>query len=571
MNNDANLNEISEVQGATPDFKAELASQLQELVPEAITDGKVDVTKLNELLSDDTADESERFGLFWPGKKRAMRAAQESTPATLKPAMNESKDWETTENVFIEGDNLEVLKVMQKHYHNSVKMIYIDPPYNTGKDFVYPDNYIEGLQSYLEYTKQLDEEGHKVSTNSETDGRYHSNWLNMMYPRLKLGRNLLTGDGVMYISIDDHEAENLKKMCHEIFGENNFLAQIVWANKEGGGGSDSTTFKVKHEYILAYAKNKDKVRIYGEEVEDDSSYPHSDEFVAERGKYKLIKLNSFSIQYSASLDYPIAAPDGAEVVPEEDGRRAIWRWSRKKYDWGVENGFIVHKQKDDGRWIIYTKQYYRVDNDNQPIVRTLPPFALIEKYSSTGATKGITELFGKTKLFDYPKPFELIVKLAEWVTKDNDLVLDFFSGSGTTAHAIMKLNANDGGTRRNIQVQLPEPSKPDSEAYKAGYKNIADLAKERVRLAGEKVKADVTKPLDVGFRAYKLADTNFTKWSTSSSVDVDALQQHLLTIRESSNDDATQEDLLAELLLKLGVSLTARAEKKEVGGLPVWS
>ena len=243
--------------GGTPDLKTELATQLAELVPEAVADGKVDVEKLKELLEGDAGDDRERFGLFWPGKKRALRAAQEPTTATLKPDFENSKDWDTTKNVFIEGDNLEVLKILQKHYHGKIKMIYIDPPYNTGKDFIYPDNYREGLATYLEWTRQVNEEGKKISTNSESEGRYHSNWLNMMYPRLKLARNLLTQDGAIFISIDDSEVENLKRLGHEIFGENNFVATMIWA---AGRKNDSRLVSVSHEYILVYARSAEQLR-----------------------------------------------------------------------------------------------------------------------------------------------------------------------------------------------------------------------------------------------------------------------------------------------------------------------
>src|SRR5690606_37734202 len=244
--------EIYETPSTTPNFRTELAAQLAELVPEAIADGKVDVEKLKELLDDDVADGVERFGLFWPGKKRAMRAAQEPTTATLKPDFENSKDWDTTQNVFIEGDNLEVLKILQKHYHAKIKLIYIDPPYNTGKDFVYPDNYKEGLDTYLEWTRQVNEEGKKVTTNAETEGRYHSNWLNMMYPRLKLARNLLTDDGAIFISIDDSEVENLKRMANEVFGESNFVGTMVWA---AGRKNDSKYISASHEYIVCFARN----------------------------------------------------------------------------------------------------------------------------------------------------------------------------------------------------------------------------------------------------------------------------------------------------------------------------
>ena len=260
-NNSALSPDIFEVPGATPHFRTELAAQLAELVPEAVADGKLDIEKLRELLADDVADGNERFGLFWPGKKRALRAAQAPTTATLKPDFVHSKDWDTTQNVFIEGDNLEVLKTLQRHYHNKIKLIYIDPPYNTGKDFVYPDNFKEGLDTYLEWTRQVNEEGKKVSTNSETEGRYHSNWLNMMYPRLKLARNLLTDDGVIFISIDDHEQDNLKKLCNEIFGEDNFVGMFKW-NRVAKAPSLSGSIRSKYEYVSAYFR-RDPIKLFG--------------------------------------------------------------------------------------------------------------------------------------------------------------------------------------------------------------------------------------------------------------------------------------------------------------------
>src|SRR5690625_2338863 len=278
--------DINATPSTTPNFQTELAEQLAELVPEAIADGKVDVTKLQELLSTDAADPTERFGLFWPGKKRALRAAQEPTTATLKPDFENSKDWDTTKNVFIEGDNLEVLKILQKHYHAKIKMIYIDPPYNTGKDFVYPDNYKEGLDTYLEWTRQVNEEGKKLSSNADTDGRYHSNWLNMMYPRLKLARNLLTDDGVILISIDDYEIDNLLKLGKEVFGESNHVATFVWKNKTGGG-NDSRDVTSEHEYCVLFARNINLVTKLTTVVDNADTYTLSDEYVAERGRYKV--------------------------------------------------------------------------------------------------------------------------------------------------------------------------------------------------------------------------------------------------------------------------------------------
>lgn len=569
--------ELNEVPRTTPDFATEAATKLAELFPEVAADGKINLDTLKTILDIDVEDSRERFGLTWPGKRDAIRAAQTATTATLMPDKENSVNWDTTQNVFIEGDNLEVLKTLQKHYYGKIKMIYIDPPYNTGNDFVYADDYTDSIGNYLELTGQTDEGG-KLSTNSESAGRFHSNWLNMMYPRLKLARNLLTQDGVIFISIGDQELDNLKKLCGEIFGEHNFLANIVWANREGGGGSDSTTFKSKHEYLLAYARSRDNSEIYGDETKEDKSYAYEDEFVEERGRYKLIKLNSFSIQYSKSMDYEIENEDGSISVPSENGRRGIWRWSRDKYEWGLRNGFIVKKKRDDGYWTIYTKQYFKVDNSGKPIVRTLPPNALVEKYSSTGATKALSALLEGTKVFDYPKPVSYLQHIMQWVTRSDDFILDFFAGSGTTAHAAMQLNAEDGGARRCISVQLPEPTEGSSEARKAGYETIADISRERIRRAGKKIlaeegaKLDVrTDTLDVGFRAYKLVDTNFTKWKANSGLSEEDLVGLFAGLTDSADDHARPEALLTEVILKLGFSLSEKIETVNIEGLEAFS
>ena len=306
------------VPSGSPDFRSELAARLADLVPEAVADGKVDVVKLRELLGSDASDEKlERFGLFWPGKRRALQAAQESTTATLIPDLENSRDWDTTGNVFIEGDNLEVLKILQRHYHGKIKMIYIDPPYNTGKDFVYPDNYKEGLASYLEWTKQVNEEGKKISTNSDTDGRYHSNWLSMMYPRLKLAKNLLTEDGVIFISIDDNEYENLKKICNEIFGENNHVATFIWKSKSGGA-NDSGEVAVDHEYILAFGKNLVNQAL---SLDPDGEVTTTYNQIDEKGRYALERLDKQNLGYVPSLDFPIIGPDGKEYVVEQKAQK----------------------------------------------------------------------------------------------------------------------------------------------------------------------------------------------------------------------------------------------------------
>ena len=357
-----------ETPSTTPNFQTELAAQLADLIPEAIADGKVDVVKLQELLGSDTADASERFGLFWPGKKRALRAAQEPTTATLRPDFENSKDWDATQNIFIEGDNLEVLKILQKHYHAKIKMIYIDPPYNTGKDFVYPDNFKEGLDTYLEWTRQVNEEGKKVSTNAETEGRYHSNWLNMMYPRLKLARNLLTSDGVIAVSIDENEVGHLRKLLDEVFGEGQFLGQLAIQNNPRGRAQDKY-FATSHEYVIAYSRTeleKGSIAISKSREQLLSEYPQEDQ----KGFYRLLGLRNSHREFGRfnrpNLYYPIyVAPSGevflepsagrVEVLPLwPDGMEGCWTWGAPK---AAAERELLYGRLAAGRMQVFVKEY----------------------------------------------------------------------------------------------------------------------------------------------------------------------------------------------------------------------
>jgi adenine-specific DNA-methyltransferase len=554
--------EIFETPSTTRNFQTQLAAQLADLIPDAIADGRVDVEKLRELLGGDVADSSERFGLFWPGKKRALRAAQEPTTATLRPDFENSKDWDTTQNVFIEGDNLEVLKVLQKHYHAKIKLIYIDPPYNTGKDFVYPDNYKEGLETYLEWTRQVNEEGKKVTTNAETEGRYHSNWLNMMYPRLKLARNLLADDGVIFMSIDDNEAANLRRLCDEVFGENNFIADAIWRSKDNSN-NDAKRFSLDHNHTLVYAKSSQWVpaRISDENKQGHFKNPDDDP----RGPYfDGNPLNSPN--YRENLIYTLTSPQGIEIEPPKNG----WRWSRDAMEEKIASGEI--RFTTDGKGI--RRRTYLNET------KGLPPSSLWIDLDRTGHNRQAKYELMKLipeDVFDTPKPVKLLKYILQLGSVGpNEIVLDFFAGSSTTAHAVMHLNAEDGGSRRFIMAQLPEPTPEKSEAREAGFKTIADISRRRIDLAGASILAESANQLDmretsldVGFRSYKLMDTNFSKWKLSSDVEEDALQQHLLSLRDSATDDATADELLTEILLKQGYSLTEAVSVAEVAGLDV--
>ncbi len=536
----------------TPDFKTELAQQLADLMPEVVADGKIDTVKLKELLADDVADETERFGLFWPGKRRALRAAQEPTTATLRPDKANSKDWDTTQNVFIEGDNLEVLKILQKHYHNKIKLIYIDPPYNTGKDFVYPDNYKEGLETYLEWTRQVNEEGKKISTNSESEGRYHSNWLNMMYPRLKLARNLLTGDGLLMISIDDNEMSHLRKVCDEVFGEHNFQCHFIWLRKTAPKGVPPINMVVtSHEYVLCYSRSP-LFRFLGlPRSLEGFANPDNDP----RGPWRNTNIKS-TVKAKADSFTIIDPSTGNEFTD-------AWAFSEAQLKTMIASGQVIFPKDRNGQ--VRAKEYFHeFKNANVPII------TFQEKYDGQATSAALEKLLGG-KLFQNPKSVELLKKLFSY-TMDSGIMLDFFSGSGSAAHAIMQLNAEDGGNRRHISVQLPEPFDPADDAAKAGFKTISELCRQRISLAGEMIASAgnaKSSRFDAGFRSFALTDTNFAKWRVSSDTDRNALEQHLFSLRESASDDATPDDLLTEILLKQGYSLTEKISDSEIAGLDV--
>ena len=565
--------DVHETPSTTPNFRTELAARLAELAPEAIADGKVDIVKLQELLDGDAADSSERFGLFWPGKKRALRAAQEPTTATLRPDPENSRDWDTTKNVFIEGDNLEVLKILQKHYHNKIKLIYIDPPYNTGKDFVYPDNYKEGLDTYLEWTRQVNEEGKKVSTNSESEGRYHSNWLNMMYPRLKLARNLLTDDGTIFVSISDHEVDNLRKLLNEVFGESNYIGQIA-VSKGTTTGQDANDIGSSIDFLLVFARRKADYTPNGLPLNDSDIARFNQE--DERGLFSTLQFRKTGTndrrEDRPNLYYPLTAPDGSEVHPiGPGGYESCWRTARAQFDTWDSQGMIVWKQDANAAYKPYVKYY--LEGRTKQVSNYWDDIEGNKKASLT-----VKELLGKG-IFTNPKPVGLIKKILHIATDLDSVVLDFFSGSATTAHAVMELNAEDGGQRRHIQVQLPEPTPEDSPARKAGYLTIAQVARKRMDRAGAQLadriaaqRSATVNSIDPGFRAYKLVDTNFAKWRLSSEIDQDALQQHLLDLRSSSSaDEATPDDLLTEILLKQGYSLTEEIVTLDISGLDMRS
>lgn len=555
---------MQQLDGKSLDIVSENVTKLKELFPEVFSEGKIDFTKLQEELGNFTEKENERYNFTWNGKQEAKRIAQTPSTGTLRPCKEESKDWDTTQNLYIEGDNLEVLKLLQKSYHKQVKMIYIDPPYNTGKDFVYKDNFRDNIKNYLELTGQVDSEGNRLSTNSDTSGRYHSDWLNMMYPRLKLARNLLKDDGVIFISIDDNEVANLRKLCDEIFGEDNFVDNMIWKKRYGGGAKEKYLVSL-HEYVLMYAKNiemLDEVYIPLEEESIDRYYKQQDEKFEIRGPYRTHPLEAGkAMDERVNLIYPITAPDGTEIFPQRQ-----WLWGKERAYEALKNNELAFINGKNG-WTVHTKQYLKDDSGE---MRQGKAFSIIDDIYTQHGTNEAIEVLGNAKIFSYPKPSSFVKKLLDIAgdLKSNDIFLDFFSGSATTAHAVMKLNSEDGGNRKFICVQLPETTDEKSEAYKAGYKNICEIGKERIRRAGEKVKTESGKEeLDIGFKILKLDSSNIKTWDS----DFDNLQTNLLDAVDNIKHDRTSQDLLYEILLKYGLDLTLPIEETTILGKTIYN
>jgi len=552
-----------DIDGSSLNIVESNIEQLKALFPDAVSEGKIDFDKLREALGHAVETQEERYNFNWNGKALAKRIAQTQSTGTLRPCKAESKHWDSTKNLFIEGDNLEVLKLLQKSYHKQVKMIYIDPPYNTGNEFIYPDNYKDNLDTYLQYTHQKDDEGRRFGTNADTSGRYHTNWLNMMYPRLKLARNLLRDDGVIFISIDDNEVTNLRKLCDEIFGEENFVANIVWQSKKGGG-SDNSLLVEDHEYVLCYCKQLREVRLGTIEVQAEPLDRED-----EKGRYRLGReLNKWGSnsrrEDRPTMYFPISGPNNEDVYPiRNDGSEGRWRWGKKNMMEIVNTGNVEFVPRNNGTFIVHEK--IRTEDEREKPYRTW--------FSDVGTTadgsKIVKNLFDDVKVFDFPKPLDLLERSIDIGILDSGYVLDFFSGSCATSHAVMNLNAKDNGNRKFIMVQLPEPCDEKTEAYKAGYKTIADIGKERIRRAGEKIlnaTKDGIEALDIGFKVFKLDSSNIKPWDA----DFDNLDDTLLNIVDNIKEDRSEDDVLTEILLKYGLDLTVPIEERQVSGKTVY-
>lgn len=538
---------------------------IKKTFPEAVENGKINFNMLRAILGDEIDESKEKYQFSWKGKAKSIKIAQTPSTATLRPCEDKSKNWDTTENLYIEGDNLEVLKQLQKTYYGKIKMIYIDPPYNTGNDFVYNDSFSNSLENYKEQTNQ------SASSNPESNGRFHTDWLNMMYPRLLLARKLLTDDGVIFISIDDKEVGNLRKICDEIFGENNFINDLIW-QKKFSRANDATYFSTMHDHILCYCKenilsssNGWKIGLLprGDEIPDGYSNPDNDE----RGVWTSVVLSAKS--GSESLAYEITTPSGRKVFPPS-GR--FWSCNKDTFEkWKADNRIWFGKNGDG----MPRKKTFLSEVQNGLRPNTILFHELAGHNQE--AKQETKALFNGIGMFDGPKPVRLIKLLLNIANlKSNDLILDFFSGSATTAHAVMKLNAEDGGNRKFIMVQLPELCNEKSEAYKAGYKNICEIGEERIRRAGEQIKVEWEKEhssdgllgtdeeftTDIGFKVFKLDSTNVNEWDPNMKLDEKELA---IRLGEVFKEGRSKEDILYEIMLKYGV-FDKKVEEIDVNG-----
>lgn len=569
----------------TTDVVDENIKRIGELFPNCLTEVKdekgrpqvaIDFDQLRQELSKNIVEgPEERYQFTWPDKRNAIRLANAPTTDTLRPCREESVDFDNTQNLYIEGDNLQVLKLLRENYLGKVKMIYIDPPYNTGNDFVYNDNFDQDKQEYVHNSGQYDEQGNQLVTNTESNGRFHTDWLNMIYPRLKVAKDLLSEDGVIFISIDDNEEDNLRKLCNEIFGQLNTIGVFVWTKKKKGSHL-SKTFRSMTEYVLCYAKNISNIKMFGEEAYSDKWQP----IVKKTNAIKVLNfpanlvetsLNSFT--YSSGIyakdTTPIEFLDDFTIeggfITNSVRVSGPFVWTQSKLDDEIKAGTKFSLSNKFGFNVFRSDQLDKVKRPSSIID------AKVNVGTNEDASTEIEKLFGKERIMDYPKPSSLVRYLINTLAHyDKELIaLDFFSGSATTAHAVMQLNSEDGGNRKFIMVQLPEATDEKSEAYKAGYKNICEIGKERIRRAGKKIKEEsplTTQDLDTGFRVLKLDSSNMQDvyYTPAEFNERDLFEDNIKPGR-------TEEDLLFQTMIDLGIELSAKIEQTQIAGKTVWN
>lgn len=548
-----------DAEAKSPDIVAENIERLREIFPEAFTEGKIDFEILKQLLDGAIDECDEKYGLNWHGKRRARQLALTPSTATLRPCPEEGVDWDTTQNLMIEGDNLEVLKLLQKSYAGKVKLIYIDPPYNTGKDFVYKDDFQDNIKNYLMLTAQIDSDGRKISSNTESSGRFHTDWLNMMYPRLKLARNLLGDDGVLFISVDDGELDNLREICAEIFGEENFIVQIIWRKRSTP--PNDKIIGANHDYIVCYAKNVETIDLQLRERSAEQLKRYSNPDNHPKGPWTAgdLMANVKGGRFVKSLYFSIVNPrTGEKHFP---GRNGNWRFSEETIARLLTNNEIYFGEDGLGKPKL---KRFLCDVKEGMTYPSLWDFVPL----NTNGSSEMGEIFGSSTIFESPKPVGLIQELVKLGSTPEGMVMDFFAGSGSTGHAVFAQNIVDSGKRSFILVQLPELTESGSEAAKAGYSTIAELTKERLRRAAKKIREE--NPMfagDLGFRVFKLASTNIREWDPDRGDLPKTLQESV----EHLKKDRTEADILYEILLKLGLDLTVPIEDNTLAGKKVHS
>lgn len=546
------------------DIVAQNVENIGNLFPDCITEARDENGKIQKVVDRDRLMQkfshkiigggtTERYEFTWVGKNASRVEANTTTNKTLRPCIEESKDWDNTENLYIEGDNLEVLKLLQNSYFNKVKMIYIDPPYNTGNDFIYIDDFAQNIDEYEEAKGSFDEEGNRLFKNTDTNGRFHSDWCSMIYPRLVLARNLLADDGVIFISIDDNEQANLRKICDEVFGDNNFVANMIWKSRDSISNDKEVSNNHNHTFI--YSRVREKLYFGGDKL-DKSEYINPDN--DKRGPWKLVPIDANHA--GGNTVYGIKNPYTEEIYYPPKGR--IWAYNEKTFKDLLLDGrikFGINNNSAPKKKLYYNERINAGDKKT--------PSSLITDVGTTKeGTNLLNKLFNNKKIFDYPKSVSFIKKIIDFGTKNNDVVLDFFSGSATTAHAVMQLNAEDGGKRKFIMVQLPEKTDEKSEVFKAGYKNICEIGKERIRRAGEKIKEEAGlngQDLDIGFRVLKLDSSNMKDIYYSA----DEYDQGMLeNMQSNTKEDRTDLDLLFGCLVDWGLELDKPYTIKKING-----
>lgn len=527
----------------------------------ALIERAIDVDVLRQEISCSVVEgKDERYQFTWPDKKQAIIASNTPVSKTLRPDREESVNFDNTENLYIEGDNLDVLKILQETYLGKVKLIYIDPPYNTGHDFIYNDDFSEDMDSFMDRSGQIDEFGNRLVLNSDSNGRFHTDWLNMIYPRLKIAKNLLTDDGVIFISIDDNEQDNIKKICGEIFGQNSFVAQIPYV-KRVSPANDSKWYSGDHEYILIYAKDKELWHPQKTERTEEHNQYYKNPDDDPRGPWNSAAYTcNKSKSQRPNLYYPIINPNtGEEIWPNEN---AVWAYSKETHEQNVKDNLLYWGADGLSKSPRKKKFLYEAE---KVVPRSYWHYS--EVGSTQTATTDLRELFDGAS-FSYPKPIKLLEKIIYQASTEDDIVMDFFSGSATTAHAVMKQNVKDGKKRKYIMVQLDEECSEKSEAYLAGYKNICEIGKERIRRAGKKIKDETNATIDYGFRVLKLSDSNMKDvYYNPSQVG----QQSLFDMTDNIKEDRTPEDLLFQVMLDLGVLLSSKIEEKVIAGKKVFN